>query len=630
MTAKKKKNNFMVSAAILITLIIVLSGVYYGVIYFGENPKQDNNKKTNIPVIDDQISPGGNQALIVEINRIRNRGIIDAMLSGIRLPNPPSFYYTCTRDGNTFVSKDVFAAGGASSELLFVTWDSMFQENRLQEDIEEEQETVDVSISIIEREPSGLLGRKYNDVEKEKIDVTYDFRTGRWTGDDYFLDDDGYGHFRGDTFEVWFYIYQTDVDGDKIPYWTEVNVLGTDPLVDDSNLDPDNDGIPTAWEWYWGYDPFTWDDHENLDPDIDGIENIEEYQMRKYFADPYNQDIYIEVDGMEKGGLIDPPHVFTEEAAQIMIERFASNGINMYIDNGWPDNQLNGGGELLTHYDTISQDSGVMLQFYRHNFADNRKGIFRYMIVGHNAGFCIPSELNRYDTLVIDSSLYKIFLKRGAFTPRTQSIVLSAAAMHELGHSLGIAPWTFQGNDNLTFAEGRAAKQEYENTWGDYYSVMNYLYIWDKNLADYSDGRNGPPYDQNDWEHFYLPTFEVDVNAVEDPTIEPPATDRLVNETPEPLWDNWYLEENLTIDNKASIDKICYVENVDAEYRVYVPEIYDENIKNGTYVRVYAKPDTGATYSQWSLIAEGILNDSGIISFYSIDEKIDWLWQYID
>ena len=83
-----------------------------------------------------------------------------------------------------------------------------------------------------------------------------------------------------------------------------MNILGTDPTVDDSKLDPDGDGIPTAWEWKWGYDPFTWDDHENLDPDLDGLSNIEEYQMAKWFADPFIQDIYYEVDYMGSGGLL--------------------------------------------------------------------------------------------------------------------------------------------------------------------------------------------------------------------------------------------------------------------------------------------------------------------------------------
>ncbi len=630
MTAKQKKISFMVVAAVVIVLIIVLSGLYYAIVFLGGKPIKEIHIE-KIPIVDDQISPGGDQALLVEINRIRHRGIVDAMLdSGITLKGPPSFYYTCTRDGNTFISKDVSAAGGASNEQLFMTWDTMCQENRLQEDIEEEQETVEVSISILEREPSGFLGRKYQDVEKETIDVTYDFRTGRWNGDDFFLDDDGYGHYVGDTFEVWFSIYQTDVDGDKIPYWTEVNVLHTNPLVDDSESDPDEDGIPTTWEWYWKYDPNSWDDHAHLDPDIDGLSNLEEYQMRKYFADPYRQDIYIEVDGMEKGGFLDPEHVFYEESAQIMIERFAQHGINLYIDNGWPGHQTNGGGEILSHYDTISQDSGVMLQFYRHNFADDRKGIFRYMIVGHNAGFCIPSELNRYDTIVIDSSLYKIILKRGAFTPRAQRIVLASAGLHELGHSLGIAPWTFEGNDNLSFAQGRQEKQAFLDKWGDYYSAMNYYFIWDKKLADYSEGTNGPPYDQNDWENFYLPTFDIDSNAVEDPIIEPPGKDRLVNETPEPIWGQWCIKENLSSSDQEMLSSKCHVENVDVDFRVYIPENIFSRINNGNYVKIYAKPQTGTTYSQWSLIAEGTLDFKGEINFYSLDEKINELWQFID
>ena len=109
--------------------------------------------------------------------------------------------------------------------------------------------------------------------------------------------------------------------------------------------------------------------------------------MEKYFADPYSQDIYVEVDGMVKGGLFDNAHLWYDESGQIIIERYAAKGINVYIDNGWTTGLSNGGGELLIHYDTISQDSGVMLQFYDHNFDDSRKGIFRYMIVGHNAGF---------------------------------------------------------------------------------------------------------------------------------------------------------------------------------------------------------------------------------------------------
>jgi len=611
-----KNNRFTIGAVIFIVIILLFSGIFYSIEFFGEDKEKKSTDEESTPTIDDQISPGLNQALIVEINRIRHRGIIDAMMQvGTSWKSPPSFYYSVTRDGNTYVSKDVTAAS-ASSEQLFTTWDTMFQENRIQEDIEEEQEYCDVTIILYERISSGILGRKSSDIEQEKISVTYDFRTGRWSGDDYLMDDDGYGHYLGDTFELWFNIYQTDYDGDYIPYWTEINILGTDPMIDDSKLDPDNDGIPTDWEWRWGYDPWTWDDHNNLDPDIDGIQNIEEYQMRKYFADPFIQDIYIEIDGMEQTSFLDKAHVFQEESEQIIIERYAQHGINVYIDNGWPDGSGIGGGELLPHIDIISQDSGVMLQYYKHHFADERKGIFRYMIVAHKAGFCIPSTLNRYDTIVIDSSVYR-YIQRKAFTPRTQQLMLTAVALHEIGHSLGIAPWTFEGNDNLTFAAGRTEKQQYENTWGDYYSVMNYLYIYDKNLIDYSDGSNGSPYDQNDWAHFYLPTFEIESNAVEDPIIEPPGKERLINETVEPIQGDWVLDINFTKEYITVFSEIVNIKNTDVEYRVYVFDNESLIQDNQQSIKVFARPDVFPTYAEWSLIAEGHITEDGVIALYS-------------
>ena len=621
--AKKagKNENFIILLSILAVAIIVVVGAY--VAFFSESQEKPAAPET-VKEIDDRISPDLNQGLIVEVNRIRHRGLLEQILKmGTSWKNKPIFYYIANLDGLEYISKDVAAAGGAEGELLFTDWDTMFQENRVMKDITEEQETSEITLTIVERIKSGLLGFQSNDVEQEVIHVTYDYRTGRWSGDDCLKDSDGYGHYVGDAFEVWFNVYQTDYDDDGIPYWTEVNVLNTDPRSDDSLLDPDGDGIPTSWEWKWGYDPHTLDDHRNLDPDIDGIDNIEEYQMSKWFADPFSQDIYIETDGMERGGPFDPPHVFYDESQQIMIERFCEHGLNVYIDNGWPGGPINGGGELLTHIDTISQESGVMLQFYNNHFSDARKGIFRYVIVGHNAGFCIASKSNRYDTMVIDSSPYRL-LKRMAFTPRTQRIVLAAAAMHELGHSFGIAPWTFEGNDNLTFAGGRQAKQQYGDTWGDYYSVMNYYHIWDKKLVDYSDGSNGPPYDQNDWEHFYLPTFNIESNAMEDPELELPGKDRIIDEEPEPTDDKWTYDENLTQEYLTELSNKCFVENVDFDLRVYVESANASSADNAQRnVRLYAKPDTGATYSIWTLISEGYEDSDDALHFYSINDIID-------
>lgn len=620
----QKDNKFMIGAAIFVALIIILSGLYYAVAYFGGDDVTPEEPKDEEVTIDDQISPLTNQGIIVQFDRFRNRGLLDEILKmGTSWKNPPKFYYLATIDGLEYSSKDVAAAGGASGEMFYETWDTMFQENRIMKDIDEEQETSTVTIKIMQQESAGLLGFQTQDTVKEEIHLTYDYRTGRWSGDDNFKDDDGYGHYVGETYELWFKVYQTDYDGDYIPYWTEVNVLGTNPRQDDSMLDPDGDGITTDWEWFWGYDPHSNDDHVNLDPDIDGIQNIEEFQMAKYFADPFVPDIYMETDGMERGGIIDGPHVFYEETGQIMMERFTEHGMNLYIGNGWPGGPLNGGGELLTHYDTISQESGVMLQFYKNHFADDRKGIFRYTIVGHQAGFCIPSTLNRYDTIVVDSSLYRLVMRQ-AFTPRTQRIVLAAATLHELGHSLGIAPWTFEGNDNLTFAASRQARQEYADTWGDYYSVMNYYHIWDKKLVDYSTGENGPPYDQNDYAHFYLPTFEIDNNAMEDPELELPGKDRIVDLDILPLGDSWKIEENLTSEYQSIFAKDRYIENVNVDILVFVPEDFSmEDATNGTPVKVFAKPLVQPTYSQYSLIAEGTLDHNGDICQYDQQEIID-------
>ncbi|MFH1100565.1 MAG: hypothetical protein V1726_00815 [Methanobacteriota archaeon] len=522
----KTKRTFLPILAIIVAIILIAVGFYVYVEFWSKKPVTPEPEPEEKP-IDDRISPLENQELIFEINRMRNRGIIDVMLKpGLSWRNPPSFYYITNMDGLEYIGKDVASAGGVKGENLFTMWDTMFYENKINRDVEEEQATADVSLTIMERHKTGLLGLRTQDIEKEKFTVTYDFRTGRWSGDDSFNDSDGFGHYIGPNYEIWFNLYQNDYDFDGIPYWTEVNVLGTDPMVDDSKRDPNGDGIPLFWDWKWGYDPFGYDNHSLLDPDIDGLTNLQEYIMANRFADPFHQDIYLEADGMQKGGLFDPAHVFWVESQQIMIERFAQHNICLYIDYGWPNNPVNGGGELLEHYETLSQDSGMMLQYYKNHFPDERKGIFRYVVVGHNAGFCHPSEFNNYDSMAVDTSLYKALLKRKAFTPRTQRIVLASATMHELGHSLNIARWTVQGCDNLSFADSKQAKQEFLDRWGNYKSVMSYYYIWDKKIVDYSDGSHGTG-DSNDWANLDLTYFKQQAQEVEDPAFKfvPPRND---------------------------------------------------------------------------------------------------------
>ena len=452
----------------------------------------------------------------------------------------------------------------------------------------------------MEQDSNSIITKRF--IEKEKIEIKYDYRTGRWNGDDYFKDGDGYGHYIGNYFEIWFNIYQTDFDHDGIPYWTEKNVLHTDPRHDDSNEDPDNDGIPTTWEWKWGYDPFITDDHKNLDPDIDGIENIEEYHMKKWFSDPFSQDIYIELDGMQKKGLFDRDYVLYTESQQIIIERFCENNINLYIDNGWSDGPNNGGGELLPYTKIISWDSGLVKQYYTHNFPDERKGIFRYLITCHSGAFPMisfsgNSDFNRYDTMVIGMEIYHILL-----APRAQRLLSASTVLHELGHTLSISPYTIEGCDNLSLFKIKTMK-DYIDEWGNYKSVMNYLYSANINIVDYSDGKNGYN-DQNDWEKIYLPFFQIENNIICEPGIIPPAKEKVVIENLSVVIEGWKYSKEITEKYVKKISDWSPISPIKCNWSVLI-KINNDSFLSNRNLRVYAWPNV--PISSWSLIEEGYL-----------------------
>jgi hypothetical protein len=520
----------------------------------------------------------------------------------------------------------------------------MFQEHKIPKDVDEEQETSNVEIQIIEIKKKGLLKKRETEVAKEKITLTYDYRTGRWEGDDYMMDDDGYGHFLGDTFELWFNIYQTGKDGDTIPYWVEKNILHSDPSVDDSFQDPDRDGIPTTWEWKYRYDPNRWDNHEILDPDIDGLENIEEYQMEKYLANPYAQDIYIEVDGMERGGILDPPHIMWEESAQGIIERFSEHNIRLFIDNGWPGTENSAGGELLPHYDVTVDYLGMMRQFYTHHFPDERKGIFHYVVVGHGAGYSYPMVSNKYDTTHLGYNIRQMLNPlRNPYTvptPRAWRVHLGAMLMHETAHTLGIYTPNIEGNDNHSALGAlnpfdKEAKK-YAETWGQYYSVTNYYWStmmdWKKELFDYSDGSNGPPYDYNDWEYLYLPFFQMEATFVEDIDAMPPCHDRIIHENLTELYlDGWVLKENITNEMSSQLN-YNYEQCISISeplanginWRIYTKEKEDDS-KEESMIRIYGQPKIPQTidnYAGWSLIWTGTCNQNEGINIYSQLEDI--------
>ena len=615
---KKSKSRIIALVAVIVVVLLVLSSVFVYYQYFAKEEKvQEKEEEFKV---DERISPLENQAVVLEVLRIRHRGLYDKLLTrGNSWKTKPVFSYKVNIDDLEYVNKRVFN-----------TWDTMGQENKIIKDVEEEQKTSKITITLFEEQKYGFLKRKTRNVEKDSITVNYDYRTGRWySEDDYFKDKDGYGHYLGDTFEIWFNIYQTDYDDDYIPYWTEVNILGTDPMRDDSNLDPDGDGIPTSWEWKWGYDPFTWDDHVQLDPDIDGVENIEEYKMAKWFSDPFAQDIYLEIDYMGKTGFFDPAHVFWEESQQAIIEQFSQHNIRLYIDYGWTNGPKNGGGQVVPHTTKMSQDSGIILQYYNNYFPPERRGIFRYVVVSHSPGFNHPAIGNVYDCFVAwnlvgakyrpSKQIYRYIVLGIRPGARGMRISLAGSTMHELGHSCGIHPYSIEGCDNASYGIALFPNKTYKETWGQYVSVMNYLYT--HNHIQYSNGKNGPPYDQNDWLKLFIPEFQYNDIQVEDPKFKPPGYDKLVYGEPDFRVTDYMYDENLTINLTKKMGDFSPVDPIQATWAVF--RLIDKE-KNPNYkeIKVLVIPKD-VTTADWVQYAEGELDSNNDIQFYSQDAIID-------
>ena len=556
----KRNKNWTILATILI-IICLLATSYYVFFYQENQPKKQEEKE-----IDDRVSPLTSQAVFFEINRIRRKGIIDHMMNsgsalGLRLVDPLARLVSKLptpiddsniraavdglRPGLGWREKPVFSYAGVfdgiewiGTRIFFETWDTDYINHEVFQRVEEEQPTTEIEFRFtVDKGKRSLFGLRDTSqiIVDESFSIVYDFKTGRWAGDDYFNDSDGYGHFNGSKYEMWFNVRQTDFDADGIPWWTEVNVLGTDPTVDDSKLDPDGDGVPTSWEWKWGYDPNVWDNHTTLDPDKDGLQNTEEYFMKKWLANPYYPDIYIEADDMEEAPFElelrkeerkilkfipkirirrvydNWEYIFYEETQQMLMERFNEHGITVHIDDGC----MGGGGESVPFHAGYGQSSGFGSEIYKNYFADERKGVFRYVMVGRGGGWCHPQDFRHYyDFIAVPTN--EIFYKgclSYALSQRARRIGQAVQVLHELGHSLGIMPDNITpGCDNTTI--------EAKEVWDDYESAMNY-YKFGARLFDYSDGTHGEN-DANDWAIIDLTFFQRP--SIEMEGLGPPAS----------------------------------------------------------------------------------------------------------
>ncbi|PNX53263.1 MAG: hypothetical protein BV458_05430, partial [Thermoplasmata archaeon M9B2D] len=135
----RRKQKILLVVSLLVIACLLISGTF---VYFEYYATKKITPLVETPiVIDDRISPLENQGLVLEVLRIRHRGLLDKLLKpGNSWKTNPSFYFISNMDGLEYASKDV-TQHGRTAEILFNTWDTMFEENKIMKDAEEEQQT---------------------------------------------------------------------------------------------------------------------------------------------------------------------------------------------------------------------------------------------------------------------------------------------------------------------------------------------------------------------------------------------------------------------------------------------------------------------------------------------------------
>ena len=355
--------------------------------------------------------------------------------------------------------------------------------------------------------------------QTKDVTIKYDIRTGHWTGDDYLGDPSGYGRLCGCDdgsiyedemdYEIWFSINQTDYDKDGIPYWYEIKTYQTDPTINNIGEDLDADNIPIEWEYFWGYDPFTSDDHDILDDDQDSISNYEEYLTRHWDSDPFRQDIFLEIDWMEEGPNEEKACV-PLRARELLKNPFHRRNIIIHVDLGEEN-----GGELIPFSQRSSQSDIQPLydEYFLHNGTYQwRRGVFHWAVFVNEItpqGFAFSGDTAPYwgyipgtNGFIVASRLMEDKNNSWKFRDKPLEYFYGSVIMHEMGHNFGIRNGNPGGCDNF-FAKYPWQIQFW--VWRTYYSIMNYQYTYYH--FDYSDGTHGWN-DFNDWATIDLSYFE--------------------------------------------------------------------------------------------------------------------------
>lgn len=378
--------------------------------------------------------------------------------------------------------------------------------------------TVEICIQLWNHNDGDDILCDLNSDTHRDIELTYDIRTGQWTGDDYKGDPSGYGRANGcddgsfDTeqydCELWFTISQTDYDNDTIPYWSEVHTYGTNPQVSNKNEDTDEDGIPIEWEHHWGYNPMQQDDHEHLDPDKDSLTNWEEYRTTQWDSDPFRKDLFVELDQMERGPE-DEGIVIPETVKNLLRDRYNRRNVVYHLDDG-----CMGGGERIP-FDSVTTNRELIRMhknYFLHNDSNNwRRSVFHYALVIYNhrrrtvgyafvgEGALINSNVQGVNSFFIASKDMEEYLQ---YPWLERTIFYASVIMHETGHTLGIDIFHPLGCDNPL---GKYPWQIFYHVYRNYKSCMNYRYVY--RIADYSDGTHGR-HDYDDWDNLDFTRFE--------------------------------------------------------------------------------------------------------------------------
>jgi hypothetical protein len=147
-------------------------------------------------------------------------------------------------------------------------------------------------------------------------------------------------------------------------------------------------------------------------------------------------------------------------------------------------------------------------------------------------------------------------------------------------------------------------------------------------VLQYSDGSNGPPYDQNDWELIFVADFQYNGILVEEPYFEPPGFDKIVyGETGRGVTGYAY-DEELTKEFTESMGDWSPVEPIKADWLVFKLED-KEKYPDYKEIKVLVTP-AGVPLAEWAEYAEGELDSEGEIQFYSQQALIEETLELIE